>query len=88
MKEDFLEEVPQGRRNLCGGGREGRKARPGRRCPKPGSLGLKGWVYLGTWLPMTGPDEQERQCQPAKGMRAVPCGVWAPPWRPQRLMVV
>lgn len=65
------------------GGREGRKARPGRRCPKPGSLGLKGWVYLGTWLPMTGPDEQERQCQPAKGTRAVPCGVWAPPWRPQ-----
>ena len=31
----------EARRNLCVG--VGRKVCPGRRCPKPGSLGLKGW---------------------------------------------
>ena len=48
MKEDFLEEVPQGRRNLCGG-KGGEKGTPREemskaRQPGPEGLGLSGNV--------------------------------------------
>ena len=69
-------------------GRRREKGTPREEMSKARQPGPEGLVYLGKWLPMTGPDEQERQCLPAKGTRAVPCGVWAPPWWPQRLMVV
>lgn len=62
MKEDFLEEMPQGRRpgGISVWGRGGEKGTPREEMSKARQPGPEGLVYLGTWLPMTGPDEQER----------------------------